>query len=87
MRKSAPWIIALCLSVPVAAQAPAIITMDQEPHHHLAFKNNYIKIFDVEVSAGDSIALHRHDGDTVAIAIGSGQAIEGEQAGESRHAA
>ena len=44
--------------------------MDQEPHHHLALQNDYVKVFNVEVSPGDSIVLHRHDQDTVAIAIG-----------------
>ncbi len=44
--------------------------MDQEPHHHLALQNDYVKVFNVEVSPGDSIVLHRHDQDTIAIAIG-----------------
>src|SRR5580692_12304562 len=52
------------------AQDPAVITMDQEPHHHLVLQNDYVKVFNVEVSPGDSIILHRHDQDTVAIAIG-----------------
>ncbi len=52
------------------AQAPAVITMDQEPHHHLLFKNGYVKVFNVEVKAGDSIRMHRHDHDTIAIALG-----------------
>ena len=44
--------------------------MDHEPHHHLALHNDYVKVFKVEVSPGDSIVLHSHDQDTVAIAIG-----------------
>lgn len=39
-------------------------------HHHLALHNEYVKVFDVEVSPGDSIVLHSHDQDTIAIAIG-----------------
>jgi len=54
----------------LAAQDSGVITMDQEPHHHLALKNDYVKVFNVEVSPGDSIVLHRHDQDTIAIAIG-----------------
>jgi hypothetical protein len=38
--------------------------------HHLALHNDYVKVFNVEVSPGDSIVLHSHDQDTVAIAIG-----------------
>ena len=44
--------------------------MDHEPHHHLVLQNAFVKIFDVRVSPGDSIILHSHDQDTVAIAIG-----------------
>jgi uncharacterized Zn-binding protein involved in type VI secretion len=51
-------------------EAPPVITMDQEPHHHLALQNDYVKVFNVEVAAGDSIVLHSHDKDTIAIAIG-----------------
>jgi uncharacterized Zn-binding protein involved in type VI secretion len=61
----------LLLSARLAfAQDPAVITMDQEPHHHLILQNDYVKVFNVEVSPGDSIVLHKHDQDTVAIAIG-----------------
>jgi uncharacterized Zn-binding protein involved in type VI secretion len=52
------------------AQDRSVITMDEEPHHHLVLQNDYVKVFNVEVSPGDSIVLHRHDEDTVAIAIG-----------------
>jgi hypothetical protein len=63
--------IALCLvSLPPLAQTPSVITMDQEPHHHLALQNDFVKVFKVEVAPGDSIVLHRHDQNTVAIAIG-----------------
>jgi hypothetical protein len=41
--------------------------MDQEPHHHLTLQNDYVKISEVEVSPGDSIVLHHHDQDTIAI--------------------
>jgi uncharacterized Zn-binding protein involved in type VI secretion len=71
MKTKAAWFAAMWLfPLPVVAQAPAVPTMDQEPHHHLALQNDYVKVFDVHVSPGDSIVLHRHDQDTVAIAIG-----------------
>lgn len=58
------------IAAPLAAQTPALIAMDQEPHHHLKLQNDFVKVFDVHVAPGDSIILHRHDGDTVAIAVG-----------------
>ena len=65
------WFLAfLILPIALAAQAPATISMDQEPHHHLALQNDYVKVFNVLVDPGDSIIMHRHDGDTLAIAIG-----------------
>jgi uncharacterized Zn-binding protein involved in type VI secretion len=71
MKTKISWFAAMWLLPSVlVAQAPDVITMDQEPHHHLALHNDYVKVFKVEVSPGDSIVLHRHDQDTIAIAIG-----------------
>jgi hypothetical protein len=71
MKTKAAWFAAICLlPSPVLAQTPAVPTMDHEPHHHLALRNEYVKVFNVQVPPGDSIILHSHDQDTVAIAIG-----------------
>src|SRR5258708_18879422 len=62
------WFTAILLMpLSLAAQTPPVITMDKEPHHHLNLQNEYVKVFKVAVSPGDSIALHRHDQDTVAV--------------------
>ena len=72
------WLgVALLLPLSIAAQTAAVITMEKEPHHHLAFRNESVKVFKVEVSPGDSIVLHRHDKDTVAIAIGDQEVTVG----------
>lgn len=71
MKAKTACIAVMCLlSSPLVAQTPAVPTMDHEPHHHLALHNDYVKVFNVQVSPGDSIILHSHDQDTVAIAIG-----------------
>jgi hypothetical protein len=71
MKTKTAWLAAIgLLPMPLVAQAPAVPTMDHEPHHHLALHNDYVKVFNVAVSPGDSIVLHSHDQDTVAIAIG-----------------
>src|SRR4029077_1264613 len=71
MKIKAACLAAICLApLPLAAQTPAVPTMDHEPHHHLALHNDYVKVFNVEVAQGDSIILHSHDQDTIAIAIG-----------------
>jgi len=78
MKTTTAWLAAMwLLPLPLFAQAPDVITMDQEPHHHLALQNDYVKVFNVEVSPGDSIALHRHDQNTIAIAIGDQQVTVG----------
>src|ERR1700730_10051579 len=71
MTTNATWFAVICLlPLPLVAQAPVVPTMDHEPHHHLVLHNDYVKVFSVLVSPGDSIILHSHDQDTVAIAIG-----------------
>lgn len=71
MKIKSAWFAALwLLPSTLVAQTPAVPTMDHEPHHHLALHNDYVKVFNVEVAPGDSIILHRHDQDTIAIAIG-----------------
>ena len=60
----------LILPLPLAAQAPSIITMAEEPHHHLALHNDYVNVYNAEAAPGDSLLLHRHNHDAVAIAIG-----------------
>ena len=76
MRLRPAWLLMLWLvPFPLVSQAPVvdlsrIIRMNDEPHHHLALHNAYINVFDVHVNAGDSIAVHQHDDDTIAIAIG-----------------
>lgn len=74
------WIgvAAVCLLAgSLAAQTASIITMDQEPHHHLSLHNDFVKVFKVEVAPGASISLHRHDQDTIAIAIGEQEVTVG----------
>jgi hypothetical protein len=71
MKSKAAWFAMICLlPLPIGAQTPAVPTMDHEPHHHLALHNDYVKVFNVQVAPGDSIILHSHDQDTIAIAIG-----------------
>jgi hypothetical protein len=73
--KFARLLLAWLLPLSLAAQTLNVdrskfIRMNDEPHHHLVFQNEYINIFNVRVNRGDAIAMHRHDDDTLAIAIG-----------------
>ena len=71
MKSKNAWFAALLiLPPPLAAQSPSIITMAEEPHHHLALHNDYVNVYNAEAAPGDSLQLHRHNHDAVAIAIG-----------------
>jgi quercetin dioxygenase-like cupin family protein len=71
MKSKHAWLaVLLILPLPLAAQAPSIITMAEEPHHHLALHNEYVNVYNAEAAAGDSLLLHRHNKDAIAIAIG-----------------
>src|SRR4030081_3029583 len=68
--KTAWLVVLLTLPLPIFAQTAPVITMAEEPHHHLALHNDYVNIYNAEAAPGDSLQLHRHIHDAVAIAIG-----------------
>jgi quercetin dioxygenase-like cupin family protein len=73
--KRALFFMIWILPLPLAAQAPAPITMDDEPHHHLALKNDVVKVFEVELQPRDSFLMHSHDTDDVSIVIGDSATV------------
>ena len=50
------------------ASDPVPIT--EEPHHHLVFHNEYVRVFDVAVANGDTTLFHTHSNDYLFVAIG-----------------
>jgi hypothetical protein len=65
------WIFLL----PLAAQDPQIIPMDQEPHHRLVLQNRVVKVFHVELPPREAFAMHRHDTDDVAVLLDSATTV------------
>jgi len=70
----------LVVASPLAAQAPALdpssaISIDQEPHHHLVLRNEYIEVHQILLPPGDSFKLHKHDRDEIAITISGANSI------------
>jgi len=64
------FLVVICyLSFGASAQAPAIIPLASEPHHHLALRNAYVNVYQVEVAPHDSVLLHRHDADAISIML------------------
>ena len=67
--KQAFLVVIFCLPFGASAQAPAIIPLASEPHHHLALHNAYVNVYQVEVAPHDSVLLHRHDADAISIML------------------
>ena len=57
------------LSAAASGQEPEVLPIDAEPHHHLAFKNEYVKLYKVEVAPNDAVKLHRHDTDAISLSL------------------
>ncbi len=79
--KGAVLTLLLIVALPLGPQASAAITIDQEPHHHLAFRNDYIEIHQIILPPGEAFKLHRHDMDEIAITITGADSI-GESLGK-----
>src|ERR1700716_727708 len=57
------------LSAAASGQEQQVLPIDAEPHHHLAFKNEYVKLYKVEVAPNDAVKLHRHDTDAISLSL------------------
>jgi hypothetical protein len=51
------------------AQEQSVITLESEPHHHLALHNVYVNVYSVYVPPHDSVPLHKHNVDAISIAM------------------
>jgi quercetin dioxygenase-like cupin family protein len=67
----------------LAAQttAPAAVPVADEPSHHLALQNEYVRVFKVEVAPRSATLLHGHDKDYVFVTLG-GSEVSNERQGE-----
>jgi len=53
-----------------AAQAQNEVEITAEPHHHLAFSNEYLRVFNVHVDPNDETQMHWHRHDYIAVNLG-----------------
>jgi len=63
-------------------QTSAEVEINAEPHHHLIFKNDQIRVFNVEVPAGSQTLMHWHRHDYIYVTIGETELsneVEGKQ--------
>lgn len=52
---------------------PAEVPVENEPHHHLVFENEYVRVFKVEVAPHEATLVHRHERDYVVVTIGDAE--------------
>src|SRR3981189_2276343 len=64
-----------CLPLAISAQTSSVIPLASEPHHHLALHNEYVNVYQVEVSPHDSVQLHRHEFDAISIMMSNSEVV------------
>jgi len=67
----------LFLSCAVGAQAPATapVALKDEPHHHLLFENEYVRVWAFGIAGHQATLLHNHDLPYFGVAVGSADFI------------
>lgn len=63
-------VLAATFSVQAQAPATAPVGMKDEPHHHLIFENEYLRVWLFGMKGHDATLLHSHDLPYVGIALG-----------------
>lgn len=83
MRRSSRIPLFLLLSGLVLAQAAPEVEITAEPHHHLVFKNEELRVFSVEVPPHAETLMHWHRHDYIYVTLGATEvvnAVEGKDA-------
>jgi hypothetical protein len=69
----------LLLTFSLSAQAPEAVPLAREPHHHLVFENDYVRVFRVSVPAHAATLLHQHDVPYVYVSLGPADVVNAVQ--------
>jgi quercetin dioxygenase-like cupin family protein len=48
------------------------VPVEQEPHHHVVFENQYVRVLDVVIDPGDVTLFHTHSIDNLAVQLSDG---------------
>ncbi len=65
----------LFLAVFALAQAATEVEITAEPHHHLTFTNDQVRVFNLEVPPHGETLLHRHRHDKVDVILGASEVL------------
>jgi hypothetical protein len=69
----------LFLAAILAAQSAPEVEITAEPHHHLAFANDQVRVFTVDVPAHSETLLHWHRHDYIFITLGDSEVVNAVQ--------
>src|SRR5690349_8917159 len=72
----------LLLTFSLSAQAPEppkAVAIKDEPHHHLVFENEYVRVFRVHVPAHNATLLHQHDVPYLYVSLGPANVVNAVQ--------
>jgi hypothetical protein len=69
----------------LSAQAPVAVPIPKEPHHHLVFENDYVRVFRVSVPAHGATLLHQHDVPYVYVSLGPADVVNAVQGKPEAH--
>lgn len=71
MKRSAPSLLCLACGLAVSAQAQKAVPVASEPHHHMVYSDERLRVFRVDVPAHSATMIHEHAVDYFWIAVGS----------------
>lgn len=63
----------LLLTAVLTAQSAPLVEITGEPHHHMIFANDQVRVFNVEVAAGSETLMHWHRHDYIYVMLGPTQ--------------
>jgi hypothetical protein len=74
-----PCLALLVVAFSLGTQAPVAIPIANEPHHHLVFENDYVRVFRLSLRAHDATLLHQHDVPYLYVSLGPADVINAVQ--------
>jgi hypothetical protein len=72
-------VLALLFTASLPAQAPTAVPLTGEPHHHLVFENDYVRVFRVSLPAHAATLLHQHDVPYLYVSLGPADVVNAVQ--------
>ncbi|MGA8224658.1 MAG: hypothetical protein WB780_23645 [Candidatus Acidiferrales bacterium] len=79
-------VLLCCYAVQAQAPAAAPVALKDEPHHHLIFENEYVRVWAFGITGHDTTLVHNHDLPYLGIALGPADYVNGVTGKPETHA-